>query len=658
MFRVITVANNAFFPQTKRLAASLLNSGNDCHLTVFCEAAEAFGSLARSGRCAVRELPEIKTLGVKRAKFTAYMRALEDGDFLYLDSDVIVLQPIQEITYHKNITGCFDDLNSVRCIRDPQYPWPGDPSLENRIFINSGVFYAPTSRSEFFKELRMRSLRDELWNRYTIPGCLYDNSFLCAHFNLLNERVEHVDSAVYNWQGFVVDGRLQVERRGKCLVNRRTGQVLKVAHFAGVNNPDAAMCTWPVEVTSLLAGLGSESDPSPENALVEFLGTFNHAFDSPPADPTPRQMLDAVIRETYDLARTYLQRDYSERRAYFADKTTLISLAHSIPPSTYLWNGLACGGAYLTGDEYNFFQSVVSHFGIRTVLETGAGETSILLKRLGVEALSIESKQGPWLERARDRGCRCELVNFDQETAQFDPVELRRAVDSFAGGTFDMLFVDSPPGTPARSGVLDQIASIARPKYVLVHDALRDSGNILRYQQQFGLRLVDFMPSERGFAFFEFGCFADSDANPCVLPGFDPDLKLHEPKVCLELADERVAILPEDRRGLRITVTNAGAETLSSRYSYPVHLSYHWVALDHQIVVWDGDRTVLPFDILPGNAATFDIKVTLPPTYDDALLCLTLVQEGICWFDVCDRRNRLLVRVSETKASITPAAMA
>ena len=71
----------------------------------------------------------------------------------------------------------------------------------------------------------------------------HDNSFLCAHFNLLNEPVEYVDGKVYNWQGFVVDGRLQVERCGKALINCQTGQILKIAHFAGVKNPDAAMCT-------------------------------------------------------------------------------------------------------------------------------------------------------------------------------------------------------------------------------------------------------------------------------------------------------------------------------------------------------------------------------------------------------------------------------
>src|ERR1035437_2507631 len=68
--------------------------------------------------------------------------------------------------------------------------------------------------------------------------------------------VEYVDCKVYDWQGFVVQGRLQVERCGKALINCQTGQILKIAHFAGVKNPDAAMCTWPVEVTSLLSGIG------------------------------------------------------------------------------------------------------------------------------------------------------------------------------------------------------------------------------------------------------------------------------------------------------------------------------------------------------------------------------------------------------------------
>jgi hypothetical protein len=77
---------------------------------------------------------------VHRAKFTAYATAFDEGDFLYLDSDVIVLQPIEELTTHIHITGCHDDLSSVCGIPDTKYPWLGDPDLENRQFINSGVF--------------------------------------------------------------------------------------------------------------------------------------------------------------------------------------------------------------------------------------------------------------------------------------------------------------------------------------------------------------------------------------------------------------------------------------------------------------------------------------------------------------------------------------
>jgi hypothetical protein len=198
MFNVVTIATKNYFPYTQLLFASLQNSGNDFHLTVFCDEPEAFSGLARNRRCTVRELPEIRRVGVKRARFAAYSTAFQEGGFLYLDSDVIVLKPIHELIEHSRITGCYDDLSSVRIIADKHYPWPEAPVLENRWFINSGVFFAPRSRRGFFEELLARSQNDDLWERY---GVLYDNSFLCAHLNLLDEMIDYVDSTVYNWQG-------------------------------------------------------------------------------------------------------------------------------------------------------------------------------------------------------------------------------------------------------------------------------------------------------------------------------------------------------------------------------------------------------------------------------------------------------------------------
>jgi hypothetical protein len=68
---------------------------------------------------------------------------------------------------------------------------------------------------------------------------------------------------------------------------------------------------------------------------------------------------------------------------------------------------------------------------------------------------------------------------------------------------------------------------------------------------------------------------------------------------------------------------------------------------DHHIILWDGLRTPLPFDILPGSAATFEAVVALPKEPGNALLCLTLLQEGVCWFDACSSENRLFLQLND-----------
>ncbi len=645
MFHVITIATAGHFTEARRLWASLRNSGNACDITIFCDDAGAFRALSREGYGTVRELPEIKTLGVKRAKFTAYDIAMREGDFLYLDADTIVLRPITELTAHEHVTGCYDDLSAIVGIGDFTHPWPDDRDLENRRSINTGVFFAPSSRRAFFQELCARSLDDAVWNRYVLPGMLYDNAFLCAHLNLLDEPVDYVDAAVYNWQGLIVNGRLQVRRSGETLVNVSSGTPLSIAHFAGIPHPrDTALCGWPVEVTSLLSAMGTPEETRRDTAFVDFLGTLSADFSDPPADPLPSTMLNAVARETVDLFSTGLRRDYSTRRSYFADPATMVSIAHSLPYGKYRWNGLACGNAYLDGEEYNFLQRVVQQLGIKTAIETGAGETSILMKHLGVDVLSMESQAGPWLDRARNEGCRCPLVHFDHERAEFDPAVLRREVELFASGTFDLLLIDSPPGTRARSRVMDQIAAVAAPAFVMVHDALRDARNIFAIQQRYGLELAAFLPSERGFVLLA-SRSAGRKGDPGHLLAFDAGITVRSPRVRLELSTTEVTELDEGTVGLTVSVTNLGPETLSSRYANPIQLGYHWLTPRRDMLTWDGLRTPLPFDILPGGSAEFQAGVGKPPGTSDALLSLTLVQEGLDWFDSGNSENRLVVRM-------------
>jgi hypothetical protein len=88
-----------------------------------------------------------------------------------------------------------------------------------------------------------------------------------------------------------------------------------------------------------------------------------------------------------------------------------------------------------------------------------------------------------------------------------------------------------------------------------------------------------------------------------------------------------------------VTLKNAGNETWPSRGTgggpvNQVSLSYHWLpAKGDTAVQFEGHRTPLPHDIAPGETFSLqDLLVTtpVPGTYR---LQLTLVHEGVTWFE-------------------------
>ncbi len=172
-------------------------------------------------------------------------------------------------------------------------------------------------------------------------------------------------------------------------------------------------------------------------------------------------------------------------------------VSHRPPP----WRSLQCGGAYLDAEEYEAIEEIVRDLHIKTAVEIGAGETSILFSMLQVKALSIESLEGPWLDRARAHGCQVLVANFDERSQTFDVEELWPHGHSIIER--DLLFIDSPVGTERRRHILKQMLGLARFRYVMYHDVRRDLSNIFRDQQQFGLRLKRFVDSSRGLAVFE-----------------------------------------------------------------------------------------------------------------------------------------------------------
>ncbi|MBD1869711.1 methyltransferase domain-containing protein [Leptolyngbya sp. FACHB-671] len=96
-----------------------------------------------------------------------------------------------------------------------------------------------------------------------------------------------------------------------------------------------------------------------------------------------------------------------------------------------------------------------------------------------------------------------------------------------------------------------------------------------------------------------------------------------------------------------VEITNKSRSVLNSCAPNPVHLSYHW--LDSKAtknVIFEGERTkLIPplnnkesqkiFDLLsaPTNKQVYDLKVSAPSEAGNYVLRITLVQEGVRWFD-------------------------
>jgi hypothetical protein len=212
------------------------------------------------------------------------------------------------------------------------------------------------------------------------------------------------------------------------------------------------------------------------------------------------------------------------------------------------------------------------------------------------------------------------------------------------------LLVFSPPFT---SGATKQLVQIAQPKYVALHHVHRMFGPLFALQQRFGARLIAYLASLRGFALLELPSLIESNWDGSALGGFESDMKLVNPRVQIQLADDRATLLPGNHRRILVTVMNLGEQTLSPRYASPVALSYHWMTADDQVMLWDGVRSPLPFDILPGCAATVEVRIGPAPDSSCSIACVTLVQEFVGWFDESDPSNRLLLSLNGDEIRIS-----
>ena len=83
---------------------------------------------------------------------------------------------------------------------------------------------------------------------------------------------------------------------------------------------------------------------------------------------------------------------------------------------------------------------------------------------------------------------------------------------------------------------------------------------------------------------------------------------------------------------LSVSVKNTGIRTWAAGGISPVRLSYHWLATDRSVVVWNGARGSLAQDVAPGATAVVVLPLVPPSTTGTYLLRLDLVEEGVTWF--------------------------
>lgn len=141
---------------------------------------------------------------------------------------------------------------------------------------------------------------------------------------------------------------------------------------------------------------------------------------------------------------------------------------------------------------------------------------------------------------------------------------------------------------------------------------------------------------------------------PNIVGGFEPKIKLKLDELATVRTSQKLFITPEVikpygkittqaipatvRIGatfeVAVNVTNESEETWHGRGNKPVLLSYHWQRSDGSFLVFDGLRTELTADeLVPGREVKQKMSVVAPSEGGEFSFVLTLVQEGVSWFE-------------------------
>lgn len=98
-----------------------------------------------------------------------------------------------------------------------------------------------------------------------------------------------------------------------------------------------------------------------------------------------------------------------------------------------------------------------------------------------------------------------------------------------------------------------------------------------------------------------------------------------------------------------LIVMNSGRERWGAYGRQMVQVSYHWLTNEGAMLVFEGLRTPLPYDVSPGQSIRLRCFVRVPDVEGGARLLWTLVQEEVAWFDAQDAKACLSQAVRITR---------
>lgn len=93
-----------------------------------------------------------------------------------------------------------------------------------------------------------------------------------------------------------------------------------------------------------------------------------------------------------------------------------------------------------------------------------------------------------------------------------------------------------------------------------------------------------------------------------------------------------------------VKIANANDFSIRSAGPTPVHLAFHWLDKQGNMLLFDGTRTAIP-EVFGDDAQNFDIAIRRPKFKGHLILQLCLVQENVCWFENIDTEHVVSFKV-------------